>query len=170
MPANGPDPRSRNRRPRRRPAGRTPMAEYDDFQDGDSRDLDITELSGMASTSSRRSVRDLEMEAGVTVKEDLVDQILARQSELAGHAYATGILDIVDEGFGFMRRHGLMPTPDDVYVSSSQIRRFGLRIGDRISGSVRAPREGEKYWGMIRVDRVNGVDPETAKRRPRSRT
>ena len=98
------------------------------------------------------------MEAGAAGKEELVDQILARQSELAGHAYATGILDIVDEGFGFMRRHGLMPSQDDVYVSSSQIRRFGLRIGDRISGSVRAPREGEKYWGMIRVDRVNGVD------------
>ena len=106
------------------------------------------------------------MEAGAAGKEELVDRILARQSELAGHAYATGILDVVDEGFGFMRRHGLMPSQDDVYVSSSQIRRFGLRVGDRISGSVRAPREGEKYWGMIRVDRVNGIDPETAKRRP----
>ena len=65
-----------------------------------------------------------------------------------------------------MRRHGLLPSPDDVYVSSSQVRRFGLRIGDRVSGAVRAPREAEKYWGMLRVDSVNGVDTETARRRP----
>ena len=164
MPANGLDQRSRNRRPRRRPAGRTPMVEYDDFQEGDSRDLDLAELSGMNADELQAVGRDLEMEAGAAAKEDLVDQILARQSELAGHAYATGILDVVDEGFGFMRRHGLLPSPDDVYVSSSQVRRFGLRIGDRVSGAVRAPREGEKYWGMLRVDRVNGIDPETAKR------
>ncbi|HEX7496066.1 MAG TPA: transcription termination factor Rho [Candidatus Limnocylindrales bacterium] len=167
MSPNGPDQRSRNRRPRRRPAGRTPLVEYDDFQEGDSRDLDLAELSGMNADELQAVGRDLEMEAGAAAKEDLVDQILARQSELAGHAYATGILDVVEEGFGFMRRHGLMPSQEDVYVSSSQIRRYGLRIGDRISGSVRAPREGEKYWGMIRVDRVNGVDTETARRRPR---
>ncbi|MGZ6265452.1 MAG: transcription termination factor Rho, partial [Candidatus Limnocylindrales bacterium] len=143
------------------------MVEYDDFQDGDSRDLDLAELSGMNADELQAVGRDLEMEAGTAAKEDLVDQILARQSELAGHAYATGILDVVEEGFGFMRRHGLMPSQEDVYVSSSQIRRYGLRIGDRISGSVRAPREGEKYWGMIRVDRVNGVDTEIARRRPK---
>jgi transcription termination factor Rho len=168
MPPNGPDPRSRNRRPRRRPSGQTQVAEYDEYSNGDSRDLDINELRGMSVGELETFGRDLEMaEAAEGGKEELVDRILARQSELAGHAYATGILDIVEDGFGFMRRHGLMPTPDDVYVSSSQVRRFGLRIGDRISGSVRAPREGEKYWGMIRVDRVNGVDPETAKRRPK---
>ena len=65
-----------------------------------------------------------------------------------------------------MRRHGLLPSPDDVYVSSSQVRRFGLRIGDRVSGAVRAPRDAEKYWGMLRVDAVNGVDIETARNRP----
>jgi transcription termination factor Rho len=166
MPVNGPDQRSRNRRPRRRPAGRTPMGEFDEFQETDTRELDITELSEMNVNELQTIGRDLEMEAGTTGKEELVDRILVRQSELAGHAYATGILDVVDEGFGFMRRHGLMPSQEDVYVSSSQIRRFGLRVGDRISGSVRAPREGEKYWGMIRVDRVNGIDPETARRRP----
>jgi len=110
------------------------MAEYDDFQDGDNRDLDINELSGMTVNELQTVGRDLEMEEEAAGKEELVDRILVRQSELAGHAYATGILDIVEEGFGFMRRHGLMPTPDDVYVSSSQIRRFGLRIGDRVSG------------------------------------
>ena len=101
----------------------------------------------------RRSARDLELDTATGErKDDLVDQILQRQTERAGHDYATGILDIVDEGFGFMRRHGLLPSPEDVYVSSSQVRRFGLRIGDRVSGAVRAPREAEKYWGMLRVD------------------
>ena len=84
----------------------------------------------------------------------------------AGLAYATGILDVVDEGYGFLRRHGLLPSPEDVYVSSSQVRRFGLRIGDRVAGAVRAPRDQEKYWGLLRVDSVNGVDTETARRRP----
>ena len=58
-----------------------------------------------------------------------------------------------------MRRHGLLPSPEDVYVSSSQVRRFGLRIGDRISGAVRAPREAEKYWGMLRVDASTASTP-----------
>src|SRR4029450_2307696 len=80
--------------------------------------------------------------------------------------YAFGILDIVDEGYGFMRRHGLLPSQDDVYVNSGQVRRYGLRVGPRITGAVRAPREGEKYWGLIRVDSVNGVDWEAARRRP----
>jgi len=108
MPVNGPDQRSRNRRPRRRPAGRTPMGDYDEFQESDTRELDITELSEMNVNELQTIGRDLEMEADGSAKEELVDRILVRQSELAGHAYATGILDVVDEGFGFMRRHGLM--------------------------------------------------------------
>ena len=99
-------------------------------------------------------------------KDDLVERILQRQIERTGQPYATGILDIVDDGYGFMRRRGDMPSPDDVYVSSSQVRRSGLRAGDRVSGVVRAPKDGEKYWGLVRVESVNGVDPEAAKRRP----
>ena len=121
----------------------------------------------MSVTELRDVGRDLELETGTQErKDDLVERILERQTQRAGHDYATGILDIVDEGFGFMRRHGLLPSPDDVYVSSSQVRRFGLRIGDRVSGAVRAPRDAEKYWGMLRVDAVNGVDIDTARRRP----
>jgi transcription termination factor Rho len=133
----------------------------------DRNDLDVAELRKMSVTQLRAVSRELELEpASTDRKDDLVDQILQRQTERAGLAYATGILDIVDEGFGFLRRHGLLPSPDDVYVSSSQVRRFGLRIGDRITGAVRAPRDGEKYWGFIRVDAVNGVDVEQARRRP----
>src|SRR5256714_2386315 len=171
--SHGPDPRdrSRNRRPRRRvPVGRAPVSEYDEQQELEAarerNDLDIGDLRQMSVTELRQVGRDLQVDSAIDRREDLVDRILQRQTERAGHAYATGILDIVDEGFGFMRRHGLLPSPDDVYVSSSQVRRFGLRIGDRISGAVRAPRDAEKYWGMLRVDAVNGVDIETARARP----
>jgi transcription termination factor Rho len=99
-------------------------------------------------------------------KEDLVERILQGQVERSGAQYATGILDIVDDGYGFLRRHGLLPSPDDIYVSSSQVRRFGLRAGDRVGGVTRAPKDGEKYWGLLRVESVNGVDPDTARRRP----
>src|SRR5918997_56691 len=176
MPGNGQDHRSRNRRPRRRvPMGgggnRAPVTEYDEMQELEAarerNDLEVGDLREMSVTELRQVGRDLEIDAAAGErKDDLVDRILRRQTERAGHAYATGILDIVDEGFGFMRRHGLLPSPEDVYVSSSQVRRFGLRIGDRVSGAVRAPREGEKYWGMLRVDAVNGVDTDTARRRP----
>src|SRR5512142_718581 len=173
MPGTGPDQRSRNRRPRRRPQSgvRAPVSEYDEIAELEAarerNDLDLSDLRKRSVTELTAVSRDLELDtAQADRKDDLVDRILQRQTERAGHAYATGILDIVDEGFGFMRRHGLLPSPDDVYVSSSQVRRFGLRIGDRISGAVRAPREGEKYWGLLRVDSVNGVDIETAHRRP----
>jgi transcription termination factor Rho len=145
---NGPDPRdrSRNRRPRRRvPVGRAPVSEYDEQQELEAarerNDLDIGDLRQMSVTELRQVGRELQLDSAIDRREDLVDRILQRQTERAGHAYATGILDIVDEGFGFMRRHGLLPSPDDVYVSSSQVRRFGLRVGDRISGAVRAPRD-----------------------------
>src|SRR5687768_12145044 len=99
-------------------------------------------------------------------QDDLVERILQKQVEKSGQVYATGILDIVDDGYGFMRRRGLMPSLEDVYVSSSQVKRSGLRPGDRVGGVVRAPKDGEKYWGLVRVESVNGVDPEAARRRP----
>jgi transcription termination factor Rho len=99
-------------------------------------------------------------------KDELVDRIMQRQAERGGQQYASGSLDIVDDGYGFLRRHGLMPSADDIYVSSSQVRRFGLRAGDRVGGITRAPKDAEKYWGLLRVETVNGVDPDTARRRP----
>jgi transcription termination factor Rho len=99
-------------------------------------------------------------------QDDLVERILQRQVERSGQVYVTGILDVVDDGYGFLRRHGVMPSVDDIYVSSSQVRRFGLRAGDRVAGVIRQPKDGEKYWGLVRVESVNGVDPEAAKRRP----
>ena len=167
-----PDQRSRNRRPRRRnPVGRAPVSESEELLELEAarerNDLDVADLLEMSMTELRQVGRELKMEpVPDDRRDDLVDRILQAQTERAGHAYATGILDVVDEGYGFMRRHGLLPSPDDVYVSSSQVRRFALRIGDRVAGAVRAPREQEKYWGLLRVDSVNGVDIETARRRP----
>jgi transcription termination factor Rho len=77
-----------------------------------------------------------------------------------------GILEIVDDGYGFLRGESLLPGNSDVYVSQSQIRRFGLRTGDYVRGQVRPPKDSEKYYGLLRVDDCNGLDPETAKNRP----
>jgi transcription termination factor Rho len=99
-------------------------------------------------------------------KSELVFRLLQAQAEQQGNLYREGVLEIVDEGFGFLRKDRFLPGPEDVYVSLSQIRRFGLRTGDSVGGQVRQPKESEKYFGMLRVEAVNGVDPETAKRRP----
>ena len=80
---------------------------------------------------------------------------------------AGGILDVLPEGYGFLRRAGYIIGPDDIYVSQSQIRRFELRRGDHVEGQVRRPKESEKYYGLIRVDKVNDLDPEAIRgRRP----
>jgi transcription termination factor Rho len=129
--------------------------------------MDIKELNRKDVDELMRIGGDLEVTGTDGLgKEELVERIMQRQTERGGQQYVTGILDIVDDGYGFMRRRGLMPSPDDVYVSSSHVRRFGLRSGDRIAGIPRPPKSGEKYWGLVRVDSVNGVDPETARRRP----
>ncbi len=77
-----------------------------------------------------------------------------------------GILEIVDDGYGFLRGESLLPGSNDVYVSQSQIRRFGLRTGDYVRGQVRPPKDSEKYYGLLRVEDCNGLDPESAKNRP----
>ncbi len=99
-------------------------------------------------------------------KIDLIGKILQAQSEAAGYKYGEGVLDIIEDGFGFLRGERYLPGPDDIYVSQSQIRRFGLRTGDKISGQIRPPKESEKFHSLLRVEAVNGVDPEVARRRP----
>jgi transcription termination factor Rho len=100
-------------------------------------------------------------------KQDLAFRILQAQTEQQGNIFKRGILEIMEDGFGFLRLSGgFLPSPDDVYVSQSQIRRFGLRTGDEVVGQVRPPKESEKYFSLLRVEAVNGQDAETAKRRP----
>ncbi len=93
-------------------------------------------------------------------------RILRAQTEQDGNVFGDGILETIEDGFGFLRGPRLLPSPDDIYVSQSQIRRFGLRTGDRISGQVRPPKDNEKFFSLLRVEAVNGVDPDVARRRP----
>ena len=99
-------------------------------------------------------------------KQDLILRLLKANAERQGYIFGGGVLDIVQEGIGFLRSDHLLPGPDDVYVSQSQIRRFGLRTGDMVIGQVRPPKETERYFGLLRVEAVNGLDPEAAKQRP----
>ena len=100
-------------------------------------------------------------------KYDLIMGLLRAQAEQQGYDFGGGILDIVEDGIGFLRPEKLLPSSQDIYVSQSQIRRFGLRTGDMVVGQVRPPKDTEKYFGLLRVDAVNGLDPEVAKKRPR---
>ena len=99
-------------------------------------------------------------------KQDLVMRLLQAHTERQGHIFSGGVLEIVDEGYGFLRGESLLPGLNDMYVSMSQIRRFGLRTGDTVTGQIRPPKDGEKYYGLLRVEAVNGLDPEVAKKRP----
>jgi transcription termination factor Rho len=100
-------------------------------------------------------------------KEDLILRLLRAKAEREGLQFGGGVLDIVDESKGYLRCDHYKPGRDDVYVSQSQIRRFGLRTGDMVIGQVRPPKENEKYFSLLRVEAVNGVDPEAAKKRPK---
>lgn len=99
-------------------------------------------------------------------KHDLIILLLRSNAEKQGYIFGGGILEIVQDGIGFLRSDHLLPGPEDVYVSQSQIRRFGLRTGDLVVGQVRPPKDTEKYYGLLKVEAVNGLDPEEAKRRP----
>jgi transcription termination factor Rho len=89
-----------------------------------------------------------------------------REEELANAPTATGLLDILPEGYGFLRTSGFLPGQQDIYVSLSQVRRFMLRKGDTVTGKVRQPKDNEKYFALLQIDTVNDLDPETAKSRP----
>jgi transcription termination factor Rho len=99
-------------------------------------------------------------------KEDLILRLLRAKAEREGLMFGGGVLEIVDENKGYLRCDHYKPGPEDVYVSQSQIRRFGLRTGDMVIGQVRPPKESEKYFSLLRVEAVNGMDPEAAKQRP----
>jgi transcription termination factor Rho len=116
-------------------------------------------------------LRELARAADITAysrlkKTDLIMRLLRASAEAQGFIFGGGILEIVQDGIGFLRSEHLLPGNDDVYVSQSQIRRFGLRTGDFVVGQVRPPKDTEKYHGLLKVEAVNGLDPEVAKRRP----
>jgi len=98
-------------------------------------------------------------------KQDLIFKILQAQAEREGLMFGEGVLEILPEGFGFLRssNYNYLPCPDDIYVSPSQIRKFDLRTGDTVSGQIRPPKEGEKYFALLKVEAVNFENPETIK-------
>lgn len=100
-------------------------------------------------------------------KKELIFAILKGQAEQDGLMFMEGVLDIVqNEGFGFLRPINYMPSSEDIYISASQIRRFDLRNGDKVSGKVRPPKENERYHGLLHVEAVNGDAPELSRERP----
>ena len=119
---------------------------------------DIAELNAMA--------KDMEVENfGTMRKHEMIFQILRKHAENKGVLIADGVLEILPEGFGFLRspHYNYLPCPEDVYVSPSQIRRFDLQTGDQIEGRIRPPKEKEKFFALLMVDKVGGEEPEKAK-------
>jgi transcription termination factor Rho len=128
--------------------------------------LDLSELKEMSITQLNKIARDSEIPgvAGMR-KQDLIFKILQSQAEKAGLIFSEGVLECLPDGFGFLRapEYNYLPGPDDVYVSPSQIRRFDLRTGDTVSGQIRPPKEGERYFALIKVDAINFEPPEQAR-------
>jgi len=128
--------------------------------------MDIAELEQQNLDGLRAMARDANI-AGYSrlKKQDLILRLLRDKAEKQGHELRGGVLEIIDEGIGFLRSDHYLPGPDDIYVSQTQIRRFNLRTGDMVIGQVRPPKDSEKYYGLLRVEAVNGLDPEIAKGR-----
>ncbi len=130
--------------------------------------MNIVQLDTMTLPELREIARTREISGYSRLKKgDLIFRLLQSQAEEKGHTFRGGVLEIVQDGIGFLRSHNLLPGQDDVYVSQSQIRRFALRTGDMVVGQVRAPKDSEKYYSLLRVEAINNGDPELAKSRPR---
>jgi len=130
--------------------------------------VNIADLELKTLDELREIARNMEI-SGISrmKKNDLIFRLLRARAEQQGYIFGGGVLEIVEEGIGFLRSDHMVPGRNDIYVSQSQIRRFGLRTGDMVVGQVRPPKETEKYFGLLRVEAVNGIDPEEAKKRPR---
>ncbi len=129
--------------------------------------MDIFELQKYSLTKLRQIAKELSVtRANRLKKEDLILRIRQAEAEREGLEMRGGILEIMNEGVGFLRSENYSMGPDDVYVSQAQIRRYSLRNGDMVIGHVRPPRESERHYGLLKVETVNGMDPEEAKRRP----
>jgi transcription termination factor Rho len=131
--------------------------------------MDITELQSKTDEQLMEIARGLELVNGDPVpnREQMLTILLQANAKQNGHLLASGILYIADEGYGFLKASeaGSSQT-GDVYVSQSQIRRFSLRTGDLVAGQVRTPKDGERYFGLVRVEAVNGIDPDSSRERP----
>ncbi|UCD39263.1 MAG: transcription termination factor Rho [Fidelibacterota bacterium] len=131
--------------------------------------MDISELQSLRVKDLTKMAQELEVSdySGLR-KHDLILKILETQAQRQGNVYARGVLEIMPDGYGFLRSSDFnyLPGPDDIYVSPSQIKRFGLRTGHLISGQVRPPKDNERFFALLRVDAVNGISPEEIKSFP----
>ncbi len=125
--------------------------------------LNLAELKKMKVTELHKLAKRFNLEGVDTIKkQDLVFELLKAQTVKNGLTFAEGVLENLPEGFGFLRsaNYNYLPSPDDIYVSPSQIRKFRLRTGDTISGQVRSPKEGEKYFALLKIEAINFESPE----------
>lgn len=129
--------------------------------------MNIVELETLTLSELRDSARTRDISGYSRLKkQDLILRLLRAQAEEQGFIFGGGVLEVMEDGIGFLRSDHLLPGPEDVYVSQSQIRRFSLRTGDMVIGQVRPPKDSEKYFSLLRVEAINGLDPEQAKQRP----
>jgi transcription termination factor Rho len=130
--------------------------------------LDISELGRKSISELTDLARDMGIE-GISskTKQDLIYAILETQTKKDGLLFSSGVLEVLQEGYGFLRSpvYNYLPGPDDIYISPSQIRLFGLRTGDTVAGQVRPPKENERFFALLRVEAVNFEDPETVNQR-----
>jgi transcription termination factor Rho len=136
-------------------------------QQGRRNALDMAQLD----KESLEQLRERAKDAGIPSysrlkKDDLIVRLLRAQAERNGFELRGGVIDVVDDNIGFLRAEHYLPGPDDIYVSPSQIKRFGVRTGDMVIGQVRPPKDSEKYYSLLRVEAINGQEPEQAKSRP----
>ena len=128
--------------------------------------MNLAELEQKSLKELYAMARDLEIVGYTNMrKRELIYELMKKNTQKEGLLFVQGILEIMQEGYGFLRPTGYLPSRDDIYVSPSQIRRFDLRMGDEVTGQARSPKEGERYFALLRVEAINGVDPEQAKER-----
>ena len=129
--------------------------------------MDIAELEAKTLGELRQLARDAEVPRFSRMKkQDLIIGLLRQEAERQGYQLRGGVLEVVDDGIGFLRAEKYLPGRNDIYVSQTQIKRFNMRTGDVVIGRVRPPKDNEKYYGLLRVDAVNGLNPEDVKNRP----
>ena len=130
--------------------------------------LNIQELKELTSQVLNKIAKELEIEGAAGMrKQELIFQILKAQTERSGLIFSEGVLETLPDGFGFLRapEYNYLPGPDDIYVSPSQIRKFDLQTGDTVSGQVRPPKDGERYFALIKVEAINFEHPRVARDR-----
>src|SRR5580704_6070470 len=128
--------------------------------------LNITDLKDMSIQKLTQIAKDMTVTGATGMrKQELIFQILKAQTEQSGFIFSEGVLEVLPDGFGFLRApdYNYLPGPDDIYVSPSQIRKFDLQTGDTVSGQIRPPKEGERYFALIKVEAVNFEAPEQAR-------